>query len=61
MKLETWLERRKMSGREFAHRLGLSPSQMQRIIRGKTSPSREVVLAITEATDDSVRATDLFE
>lgn len=61
MKLETYLTENNMTDAEFGALAGLSQSQVSRIRRGVSWPSRDAVEAITSSTGGAVTANDLFE
>jgi transcriptional regulator with XRE-family HTH domain len=61
MKLERYLTEKKLTAAAFGKLAGLSQSQVSRIIRGKSWPSREAVDAIFKATSGKVTAHDLYQ
>lgn len=61
MKLETYLTEKKLTAAAFGEVAGLSQSQVSRIMRGKSWPSREAVDAIFKATAGKVTAHDLYK
>ncbi len=60
MKLETFLNKRNMTDATFGALAGLSQSQVSRIRRGLSMPSREALERIKEATKGKVTANDFF-
>lgn len=61
MKLEAYLTQKKLTAAAFGEKAGLSQSQVSRIMRGKSWPSREAVDAIFKATGGKVTAHDLYQ
>lgn len=60
MKLDTYLEAKGETDAEFALRVSLSQSQVSRIKRGLSWPSRDAMERIVDATDGSVTANDFL-
>jgi transcriptional regulator with XRE-family HTH domain len=60
MKLETYLKEKKMTDDAFAALVGLSQSQISRIRRDKSWPTREAMERIATATAGVVTANDFL-
>ena len=58
MKLKTYLNRKKISQKEFAKRAGLSPGTISLLVNGQVWISRKAALAIAQATKGKVTAND---
>jgi len=61
MKLEQYMRDRKITDAAFAVKVGLSQSQVSRIRRGVSWPSKEVVEKIAAATNNKVTANDILK
>lgn len=59
MKLETYLKDNSLTDEAFASIVGVSQSQISRIKRGKSWPTRDLVNRIAEVTSGAVTANDL--
>lgn len=60
MKLETYLTENDLTDAAFGQLVGLSQSQISRIKRAKSWPTREAMERITKATDGQVSANDFL-
>lgn len=60
MKLETYINSKKMTDATFGALAGLSQSQVSRLRRGLSMPSKEALDRIKEATKGRVTANDFF-
>jgi transcriptional regulator with XRE-family HTH domain len=60
MKLETYLKKNGMTDASFAAQVSLSQSQVSRIKRGISWPTRDVLERITMATGGTVTANDFL-
>lgn len=58
MKLALYLRTNKISDEAFGLKIGLSQSQVNRIRRGESKPTLEMVAKITEATNKEVSFID---
>ena len=58
--LEEYIAQSDLSRREWAARLGITPSYLSLIISGHKLPSLRVAGRIEEATDGKVRCSDLI-
>lgn len=61
MTLKDFIDRERLSQRQFALRAGLSVSAVSRLINGSRKPSVMSVLRIVDATSGEVTANDFFE
>jgi transcriptional regulator with XRE-family HTH domain len=61
MKLETYLKKKKMTDAAFGALIGLSQSQVSRIRRGLSWPSKETLIAIAAVTNNSVTVSDIIK
>lgn len=61
MKLETYLKKNGMTDAAFGERIGVSQSQVSRIRRGLSWPSKDVLTSIAEVTGNAVTANDIIE
>ena len=60
MKLDQYLVRTGMTGREFAKMIGRDPSQVSRLRRGLQGPLKETLCAIVRKTKRKVQPNDIF-
>jgi len=59
MKLDLYLKENGLTDAAFGERIGLSQSQVSRIRRGLSWPSKEVIASIASATSNAVTANDI--
>jgi DNA-binding transcriptional regulator YdaS (Cro superfamily) len=60
MQLEAYLTAAEISEADFAHLIGVDRSSVNRMRRGKQTPSAEVMRVIAEKTNGKVTANDFF-
>ena len=60
MKLETYLKEKGLTDAAFGELIGVSQSQVSRIKRGVSWPSKDVLTAIALATKQKVTANDIL-
>lgn len=58
MILSDWLKQQKITRRDFAQRIGVTPIMVTYYCAGKTWPDRPVMQKIEAATDGAVTAND---
>lgn len=61
MKLEQYLRTKNLTDAEFGEKIGLSQSQVSRIRRGVSWPSKDVLAAIAKETNNRVTANDIMK
>ena len=61
MKLETYLESRRLSQKEFGHLVKLSQQTLSNYIAGRRKPSLDAAKRIEEATKGKVTMEDLLD
>lgn len=61
MRLEQWLKDNRQSRAEFARRLGVPRSTIDRILRDRRSPTHAVMEKIIAATGGAVLPNDFFD
>lgn len=61
MKLETYLKKNDLTDAAFGALIGISQSQISRIRRGESFPSRDTLAVIAEFTGGAVTANDFIE
>lgn len=61
MKLEQYLKDKNLTDSAFGAKIGLSQSQVSRIRRGVSWPSKEVLSAIARETGNKVTANDIMK
>ena len=61
MILSEWLKDRKVTRRDFAARIGVTPIMVTYYCSGKTWPDRDTMKKITAETDGIVTANDFVE
>lgn len=61
MKLETYLRDNSLTDEAFASQIGISQSQVSRIKRDKSWPTRDLMKRIAEVTDGAVTANDFAD
>ena len=59
MKLDLYLKENGLTDAAFGERIGLSQSQVSRIRRGLSWPSKDVIASIAAATSNAVTANDI--
>ena len=60
MKLKDFMKERSLTERQFSSILGISQQHLNFIIRGKSTPSIELIRRIIEATNGKVTIGDLY-
>jgi transcriptional regulator with XRE-family HTH domain len=58
MKLSDWLKENRWQGKQFAEMIGVSEALVSLLRRGHRTPTKEVLLRITKATNGKVKAND---
>lgn len=60
MKLIDYLSMHNITQADFAHRIGTTGATINRIVRGRVTPRRALMTAISEATQGAVQPVDLL-
>jgi transcriptional regulator with XRE-family HTH domain len=61
MKLQKWLEQKKIPRTEFAKKIGITRHALYLYLKGKRQPRLDIALRIEKATNGEVRVEDLIK